>query len=211
MTNMNTRNITDNFDFFYDYMTFESPDDFYHVQIMLRKKDEPTAPANNRLIKAYYIMSVKDLKRYESEIKTICAAMNARAYINPGKKSMKTAVLKTMESFSKRLADGNIEKIYREFNSQCGSIMPKDRVWIIDIDNPYEKIRGDISRIMAVNDWIDNNKVDVKAKLWSVSGIHILTGKFNSKKFSEDFPDIDLHKNNPTILYYEQVEKEKSN
>ena len=33
------------------------------------------------------------------------------------------------------------------------------------------------------------------------SGIHIISAPFNLQKFREEFPDIDVHKDNPTILY----------
>jgi hypothetical protein len=33
------------------------------------------------------------------------------------------------------------------------------------------------------------------------SGYHLITLPFNVQKFREKFPDIDVHRNNPTILY----------
>ena len=33
------------------------------------------------------------------------------------------------------------------------------------------------------------------------SGWHIITTPFNLQQFKEKYPDIDVHKNNPTILY----------
>lgn len=47
----------DNFDLIRDFLEFKEPTDFYHLQVMLRKKDNPDASANNKLIKAYYIKS----------------------------------------------------------------------------------------------------------------------------------------------------------
>lgn len=184
----------DNIEFFYDFMTFERPGDFYHVQIMLRKKDEPTAPANNRLIKAYYIYSAEQLRKYADEIRTLCEATNSRAYINPGRKNMRGVVLKTIEQFAKRMSDGNLDLIHREFNSACGTILPEQRIWVIDVD--------DISMTPKLLEWLAQRKTPVHAILPSVTGEHILTSKFNSKEFGEDFPNIDLHKNNPTLLYY---------
>jgi len=33
------------------------------------------------------------------------------------------------------------------------------------------------------------------------SGVHIITRPFNLKKFKEKYPNVDVHKDNPTILY----------
>lgn len=33
------------------------------------------------------------------------------------------------------------------------------------------------------------------------NGYHIITKPFNLKQFKDKYPDIDVHKNNPTILY----------
>lgn len=30
---------------------------------------------------------------------------------------------------------------------------------------------------------------------------HLITEKFDSKTFKDKYPEIDIHKNNPTILY----------
>ena len=45
----------DNFELIHEFLEFKEPTDFYHLQVMLRKKDNPYASANNKLIKAYYI------------------------------------------------------------------------------------------------------------------------------------------------------------
>lgn len=37
-------------------------------------------------------------------------------------------------------------------------------------------------------------------------GYHLITAPFNIEKFSNQFSDIDVHKNNPTLLYFECLE-----
>jgi hypothetical protein len=32
--------------------------------------------------------------------------------------------------------------------------------------------------------------------------MHVITKKFDSKAFSEIFPGVDIHKDNPTLLYF---------
>ncbi|WP_265091158.1 hypothetical protein, partial [Acinetobacter baumannii] len=39
------------------------------------------------------------------------------------------------------------------------------------------------------------------AEIPTMNGCHLITKPFNLQKFKEKFPEIDVHKNNPTILY----------
>ena len=40
----------------------------------------------------------------------------------------------------------------------------------------------------------------------TVHGIHLITSAFNTQKFGLKFPRIDVHKNNPTLLYYKLLD-----
>ena len=74
-----------NFDYVYESMQFKHPGDtLYYVQIVKRDKDNPGQHSRYnacRYLKSYYIKSVNELKAAEQEIKRICKAENARAYI----------------------------------------------------------------------------------------------------------------------------------
>lgn len=39
------------------------------------------------------------------------------------------------------------------------------------------------------------------AEIPTMNGCHLITKPFNLQKFKEKFPKIDVHKNNPTVLY----------
>jgi hypothetical protein len=43
------------------------------------------------------------------------------------------------------------------------------------------------------------------------SGFHIITQPFNVMKFKEKYPDVDIQKKNPTLLYYPNSLNEKVN
>jgi hypothetical protein len=34
------------------------------------------------------------------------------------------------------------------------------------------------------------------------NGVHLITDRFDVKTFSEQYPEIDIQKKNPTLLYY---------
>ena len=45
----------DNFELIKSLLKFESPDDFYHLQILKRKKENPELGSNSRVVKTYYV------------------------------------------------------------------------------------------------------------------------------------------------------------
>jgi len=81
----------DNFDLIRPMLKFESEDDFYFVQILQRKKDNPNGVngSNNssRLIKAYYLNSVEHLDLFKDEMIFFANHFNARVGINLNKRS----------------------------------------------------------------------------------------------------------------------------
>lgn len=191
----------DNFKQIRDFLTFKERTDFYHLQIMMRKKDNPEAGSNNRLIKAYYISSKAHLDAVKDEIIALCKCFNARAYINLGRKNSYKCALNTITGLSARLATGNIDKIHKEYNSQAGLLKNEDTAWVVDIDDVdlpnLDKIRNTINSLIPTD-----VKNKIRLEIPTKSGIHLITSAFNMQEFKRHFPDIDIHKNNPTLLYY---------
>lgn len=85
--------IVDNFEQIKQLLTFKSEDEFYHLQILKRKKDCPEherARNNNaRCVKTYYIKNVEYLEAKKAEIIGLCEMFNARAYINLNTKKLR--------------------------------------------------------------------------------------------------------------------------
>lgn len=81
----------DNFDLISSLLKFNSDDDFYFVQIIQRKKDNPDSVngCNNssRAIKVYYINSVESLFKLKNEMIFFANHFNARVGINLNKRS----------------------------------------------------------------------------------------------------------------------------
>ncbi len=191
----------DNFELIHEFLEFKEPTDFYHLQVMLRKKDNPYASSNNKLVKAYYISSKEHLDAVRDEIIALCKCFNARAYINLGRKNSYKCVLNTIAGLSARLAKGNIDKIHKEYNSQAGLLKCEDTAWVVDIDNidlpNLHKIRDTINFLMPTD-----VKNKIRIEIPTKSGVHLITSAFNIQEFKKYFPDIDIHKNNPTLPYY---------
>lgn len=200
--------LVNNFNLFKEIMEFNNEDEFYFVQILIRGKDGHTEQGvngnnKNRLIKYYTIRSVDELCRKEEEIKSICHALNARAYIHPTKRSFSEVADTTLRVTTDMYLSGkNVVGLKGAYSTACGkSFISNDKKFVIDIDKEDENL---VDIVNFIEIWCDP-KAEAKFlyKVPTAHGVHIITKPFNTKLFSERYPDIDVHKNNPTLLYFE--------
>ena len=200
--------LVNNFNLFKEIMEFNNEDEFYFVQILIRGKDGHTEQGvngnnKNRLIKYYTIRSVDELCRKEEEIKSICHALNARAYIHPTKRSFSEVADATLRVTTDMYLSGkNVVGLKGAYSTACGkSFISNDKKFVVDIDKEDENL---VDIVNFIEIWCDP-KAEAKFlyKVPTAHGVHIITKSFNTKLFSERYPDIDVHKNNPTLLYFE--------
>lgn len=187
----------DNIDKILPFLKFESEDDFYYLQILQRKKENPQLGSNSRVIKNYYITSQEYLLKHYDEIKKLCEVFNARASIRLNKRSFEKVGFKTMENIAHTMMNREYKFLKASYDRACGlGHNDKDKKWILDID---EK---EISPLMIP---FINNIEPVENKIYraleSKSGFHLITKPFNIQKFKEKYPEVEIHKDNPTNLY----------
>lgn len=194
----------DNFELIRPLLTFLNDDIYYHLQILRRGKDHPELPAVNRLIKSYFVCNEDYLNKCESEIKKLCEFFEARAYINLAPKSIKKTTMLQLKYLAQRAYEGDFKKIWKSWNTCAGEIKGEESRWIVDIDNSLEKMIywWDVEKY--INEECDP-KIDifdkVIAQIPTKNGTHLITIPFNLQQFKEKYPDIDVHKNNSTLLY----------
>ena len=183
-------------------LNFDKQGDFYMLYVFKRKKDQPEGERDNhqsvRTIKTYCIESVDHLDRRWDEIIQMCEMFKARAYIHIQKQNHFDVSLNMMVSLAQRIQDGNHNQ-KGLFDSVVGQIKTQEKRWIVDIDTK------DFKNLVEVGEFIDNlrpvgNKVinTIPTK----NGFHLITERFDVKTFSEKYPEIDIQKKNPTLLYY---------
>lgn len=197
----------DNFKQIETLLSFDDSDLFYHLQIIRRGKDHPNLAAANRTIKTYYIDNSEKLSKIKQEIIDLCEYFGARAYINLAPKSYRKCTMQCISDMAKRAMDGDFKKIYKCWNTVVGYIKSDKPHWIIDVDGPTngcisEFIEYECEPLHYTKYYL--NKVyesKIYAYIPTKNGYHIITKPFNLKQFKDKYPDIDVHKNNPTILY----------
>ena len=190
-------------------LNFENEGDFYMLYVFKRKKDQPEGERDNhqsvRTIKTYCVESVEYLEKRYDEIKQLCEMFKARAYIHVQKQNHKDVSLNMMVALAQRIQDGNLRQQHL-FDSVVGQLKTHEKRWIIDIDNVSTDSFAHAEYYTSMREYInelqeeagkDKSMAFVKTK----SGFHIITQPFNVMKFKERYPDIDVQKKNPTLLY----------
>lgn len=213
----------DNLNIIKPLLNFTEEGDFYYCLILKRKKDQPEGEKDNhqsvRSIKTYCIESIDHLERRYDEIKQLCEMFKARAYIHVQKQNHFDVSLSMMVALAQRIQDGN-HKQKGLFDSVVGQLKTQEKRWIVDIDTKDESI------ISMIADFINKNCRPIRTKsenhihkldgtfeitydyvpkvitqIPTKNGVHLITERFDVMEFKKHFPDIEIQKKNPTLLF----------
>jgi len=212
---LKTKIMTDNFKLIKPLIKFDNENQFYFVQILQRSKENPDLGSNNRMIKAYYIYSIEQLEKYKEEIIKLCTAFNARAYIHLNRRDSGDVALELLEYTARCIRNKQFYTLSKSYNSVCGSHNSKiDKSWVVDVDYPKDERNDNPLRydkrfvhgkyIQDLYAFIYNLQPighKILAEIPTKNGIHLITKAFNMEEFRNKYPEIEVQKNNPTILY----------
>lgn len=183
-------------------LNFSEVGDFYMLYVFKRKKDQPEGEKDNhqsvRTIKTYCIESIDHLERRWDEIVQMCEMFKARAYIHIQKQNHFDVSLNMMVSLAQRIQNGNHNQ-KGLFDSVVGQIKTQEKRWIVDIDVK------DFDYITELADYIDTLRPEgtkIETIIPTKSGYHLITKRFDVMEFKKKYPEIDIQKKNPTLLYY---------
>jgi len=184
-------------------LVYDSEDDFYHLQIIKRKKEHPELGSNSYIIKTYYITSNEYLDLKFEEIKNLCDFHNARAYINLNRRSFEKLAFHNLKKVTDCIMNKDFKSIRKSYESVCGSYMNEsNKKWIIDVDTK------DFNQVLWFAEKTRNQETkesNVITFIETKNGWHIITKPFNTDLYGRliisNLLGVDIHKNNPTILY----------
>lgn len=176
--------------------------DFFFLEILKRKKDNPLLSKHVVMIDNWHIRSADDLLEKKDSIVEQCNLNNARAYIRLNKRSEEKVALETLKLVAVNISNKNynIKSCYHSACGQCSS--DPEKTWIIDldwneIDFPVEKFIEDIAVLKRAVGMDDTTYV-----IPTKNGCHVITRPFHLDKFNKlGYNKISMHKDNPTILY----------
>lgn len=199
--------MVNNFEQIKKMLTFASEDDFYHLQIIKRKKEHPELGSNSCVIKTYYISSVEYLELKKDEIINLCEFHDARACVNLNRRSFEKIAFHAMQKIVNQLMNRDFRSVRKCYESVCGTNSNEpNKKWIVDIDNlsldamahdPIIKRLIEKIRILQSKSEAEPFLEIVRTK----SGFHLITSPFRLDVFKSEYPTVDVHKDNPTILY----------
>lgn len=192
----------DNLDRIKELLNFENEGDFYMLYIFKRKKDQTTDKSNHqsvRTIKTYCVDSIEYLDKRYDEIKQLCEMFKARAYIHIQKQNHNDVALEMIPAIVKRIQSGQINQKH-VFDSVVGQLKTYEKRWIVDIDTKDEQ------EVNTIKFTINQLCRPFGDKIWETiptkSGYHLITDRFDVMQFKSSYPEIDIQKKNPTLLYY---------
>ena len=179
--------------------------DFFFIQVMQRNKEKNNVGSSGYVIKDYHFFDKETFLSKKEEITTLCKAFNARAYfwINP--RNCKEVQYEIIREALEAIELGT-HKLFKCVSralgrKRCNKYKSK---WILDFDTK------DWSLINKYLDLVRKCRPNVNKILYyvpTVNGIHVITLGFDLEQFKQELAiakldNIDIHKDNPTILYY---------
>lgn len=177
-----------------------SEDDFYYLQIIQRKKDNPQIGSTSRVIQNYFITSYEHLLSRYNEIKALCEQFNARASLRLNKRSFRKVAFKTQINIANAMSNNEYRFIKNSYSRACGQAHnDKDKKWIVDIDKQDTHLMSEIT--WHITEKCRPEGLKIYARLPTKSGIHLITKPFDLQEFKTKYPNIDIHKDNPINLY----------
>lgn len=177
-------------------------DEFYCIQIIKRRKDNPCMDKGSRKIKDYYITSKAQLIKYEPEIIAICNAVNGRAYIDLNKHSFRKTALQVINNISSKILSEQYNSVYKSFSHIVGkdkAIVNSDKKFLINFDNDLNINLNEFIEYLNTEFelyvCIDSDTIPTK------NGLHIITSPFNIKEFHNKYPNIEVNRKPLSLLY----------
>ena len=179
--------------------------DFFFVQVMQRNKEKNNVSSSGYVIKDYHFFDKETFLSKKEEITTLCKTFNARAYFWVNPRNCKEVQYEIIREALEAIELGT-HKLFKCVSralgrKRCNKYKLK---WILDFDTK------DWSLINKYLDLVRKCRPNVNKILYyvpTINGIHVITLGFDLEQFKQELAitkldNIDIHKDNPTILYY---------
>lgn len=191
----------DNLELIKPLLNFEKSGDFYMLYVLKRKKDQPEGERDNhqsvRTIKTYCIDNIEYLEKRYDEIKTLCEVFKARAYIHVQKQNHFDVGMEMIKTIIDRVQSGQSNQ-KNVFDSVVGKLKTNEKRWIVDIDTKDLFFAEEVAELINT---IRPEGAKVEAVIPTKNGVHLITKKFDVLEFKKRYPELDLQKKNPTLLF----------
>lgn len=190
------------------FKEFRDDDDFWVIQIIKRRKDNPGLSRDQKLIDTFYAHGRNEFNELKEKIVGLCDKHNARAYLNVNRRNYKKIALQMLKSVATDVAQGNYRGCKNAFKSTVGQFHSEMfKNWIVDVDD--DKDLEYITDI--INECYEKSgEGAIEVTVPTANGVHLLAAPFDLKYFTQCCPGVDVHKDNPTLLYFKKLNNEET-
>jgi len=192
----------DNFNLIIPFLKFENDGDFYYAMVIYREKDKIVRGGTyERCIRFYLVENPEYLLERKDEIVKLCETFGARAVINLNRRNYRQVSLEMLKLLADIIHSGEYRRVKKAFLSVLGKFNAEpERKFLIDLDGEQVSLKEEIREFLrAIRPLERADKVLLEVP--SKNGIHLITTPFDLAAFKARYPDIDVHKDNPTNLY----------
>ena len=196
-----------NFSILRPLFTFDSSDDFYHVQVIKRVEDHLEL-TNEIIVRSYYIKSIKDFEFLMEEISNLCLLHNARAYVDIFSKSFENVTYQVLKRLSEYILSKSFKKTANIYDTVCGETSNHKNKWMIEINwDDSEPRFGEPLITPVIIDLVTKLQKEIRDEVLVVvlpsnKGVKLITRSFNREALRIAYPNIRiLYKFPPITLY----------
>lgn len=213
--------MVNNFDIISNFINVQFPDGcwdadkFWHIQIMLRHKDNPnmvnelnTNKGNtNRMFMDVFIRDGVHLKENEEFISRICDSVGARAYINLSPKSYKKAAKQAGLNMIDAICTDNWKAARTAYKSAVAK-SSMEKLYMIDVDEKSESVVNYMLRLVEKSKNPQDTRPNLHlATIPTKNGFHIICKPFNCGSVmpvvsEKGLEAVEIKKDALTLLYY---------
>lgn len=197
----------DNFNIFTPWFdNLSDQGDFFFVQVMQRNKEKNNVSSSGYVIKDYHFFDKETFLDKKEEITTLCKAFNARAYFWINSRNCKEVQYEIIRETLEAIELGT-HKLFKCVSKaigikRCNRYKSK---WILDFDTKDWNL---INKYLEIVYKCRPDGVKVNTFIKTINGIHTITDPFDLEQFKQGvaiakLDNIDIHRDNPTVLYYE--------
>ena len=182
-----------------ELLKFPDENSFYFLEVIKRHKENPEMLTGQKLIRDFTIRSFEEYDELLPKIVELCEEHTARAYLRLNLRNDKNIAFAFNVALAQILKDEQYSRLGNLYTKIIGG-NPSDpnKTWVIDLDGDEAKPE----RCNEIADFIRSLREDaIVAILPTLNGVHLIARPFNRAFLSRRFPSIDVHKDNPTILY----------
>ena len=116
-------------------------------------------------------------------------------------KSKKKVAVQMLQDLAQCFAKNDFNYTKRLWNTAAGTVSPFLKRWIIDCDITDEFTMEDRQNVIDIV--YESSPVGYKmiGVVPTLHGYHVITTPFDIRRLKDEYPSIDIHRNNPTVLY----------